>query len=154
MFKLEKDTSVWNSMKKNLNKGSNKELKVGWFESDVYGSENDNLPVAQVAKWNEEGSESNPTRPFIRVGFMAPIKKGMYDGYFIESIQRIAEGKSTFTQEYRKLGPIAKQDLQEVIEGWTTPPNSPVTIALKGRDDPLVDTGKMHDSVGWQVGDE
>lgn len=149
-MKLEVDKSVWNKMKQRLSKDS-MELRVGWFEGDRYGPENDNLPVAQIAKWNEEGTETNPTRPFIRVGFMQPVQKGIYNSYFIESMQKIAEGKSSFSQEYRKLAPMVRKDFQEVIEEWSTPPNSPVTIERKGFNNPLIDTGTMHDSVSWMI---
>jgi hypothetical protein len=32
-----------------------------------------------------------------------------------------------------------------------TPPNSPVTIALKGSSKPLIDTGEMRGAVTWKV---
>lgn len=159
-MKLEIDKSVWNKMKQRLSKG-NMELRVGWFESDKYDSENDNLPVAQIAKWNEEGhingegsafpGSVTPPRPFLRKSFMEPVQKGIYDSYFIESIQKIAEGKSTFAQEYKKLGPMVRGDLQEVIMDFDRPENSPKTVEIKGNDNVLVDSGTMHDSVSWMV---
>lgn len=152
MFKLtvEKDTKGWEDIKKRLIK-EQKELHIGWFQGNNYGPENDNLPVAQVAQWNEEGSITNPMRPFIRMGFMRHVEKGLYQSYFIDSIQRIADGTSTFTQEYTKLGPVFVKDMQEVIEDWNIPPNSPTTIAEKGFNDPLIHTGKMHDSVSFKI---
>lgn len=151
-FKLKIDKSAWTKMKKDLLKTNQMELKVGYFEGSNYGPENDNLPVAQVAQWNEEGSATNPTRPFIRVGFMGPIKKGAYDSYFAESMQRIAEGKSSFKQEYTKLGPILVADLKDVIAKWDTPPNSPKTIENKGFNNPLIDSGTMYESTSFEVG--
>lgn len=157
-MKIEVDKSVWNKMKKNLSKGENMSVGVGFFESDKYAN---GLPVAQVAKWNEEGhingpgsqfpGSVTPPRPFLKNNFMEPIKKGMYDSYFIESIQRIAEGKSTFSQEYKKIGKMAKEDLQEVILDFDTPANSPITEMLKGFNNPLVETGKMYESVGFML---
>lgn len=150
-FKLKVDKSGWNKLKKELLKGSNQEVQVGFFEGSNYGPENDNLPVAQVAQWNEEGSATNPTRPFIRVGFMGPVRKGAYDKLFLESMQRIAEGKSSFKQEYTKLGPVFVKDMKQVITDWDTPRNSDETEAAKGRNDPLVWTGLMRDSVDFKV---
>ena len=150
-FKLKVDKSGWNKLKKELLKGSKEELRIGWFEGSNYGPENDNLPVAQVAQWNEEGSATNPTRPFIRVGFMAPVKKGVYDKLFAESMQRIAEGKSSFKQEYTRLGPLFVKDMKDVIAKWDTPPNSPRTIADKGFNNPLIDSGTMYETTDFQV---
>lgn len=152
-FKLKVDKSAWTKMKKDLLKTSNLEVQVGIVEPTYYGSDNDNLSVAQVWQWQEEGlpAQNIPTRPAIRVGFMAPIKKGLYDSYFIESIQRIAEGKSTFKQEYTKIGVMAKADLKEAVEQWDSPRNSPVTIELKGFDNPLIDSGLLYDSIDFKV---
>lgn len=150
-IKIEKDTKVWEQMKKRLLRQP-QELRIGWFPENQYGDDNDNLFVAQVAQFNEEGTVTNPTRPFIREGFMRPIKKGLYNSYFIEAMQRIAEGKSTFTKEYTKLGPIFVSDMQEVIEDWSTPSNSLTTIQAKGFNNPLIDSGVMHDTVNFKVG--
>lgn len=140
-------------MKKDLLKASNLEVQVGIVEPTYYGSDNDNLSVAQVWQWQEEGlpTQNIPTRPAIRVGFMAPIKKGLYNSYFVESIQRIAEGKSTFKQEYTKIGVMAKADLKEAVEQWDSPRNSPVTVELKGFDNPLIDSGLLYDSIDFKV---
>lgn len=45
------------------------------------------------------------------------------------------------------IGNVAKRMLEREIENWTTPPNAPSTIRRKGRDDPLVDTGRMRDNI-------
>lgn len=150
-FKLTVDKSAWKRMKKDLLKAAAQEVQVGFFGGSNYGPENDNLPVAQVAQWNEEGSATNPTRPFIRVGFMGPARKGVYDKVFLESMQRIAEGQSSFKQEYTKLGPLFVKDMKQVITDWDTPRNSDETEAAKGRNDPLVWTGLMRDSVDFKV---
>lgn len=157
-MKIEVDKSVWNKMKRNLSKGDNTEVRVGWFESDKY---EDGTQVAYIAKINEEGHINGtgsafpgtvtPPRPFMRREFMLPIQKGAYDAYFIESIQKIAEGTSTFEQEYKKIGKMAREDLQEVIQDFDNPNNSAKTIELKGFDNALIETGKMHDSVGFMV---
>lgn len=152
-FKLKVDKSGWNKLKKELLKGSDLEVKVGIVEPTNYGSDNDNLSVAQVWQWQEEGvpAQNIPTRPAIRVGFMAPIKKGSYDKMFIESMVRIAEGKSTFKQEYTRIGVQAKADLKKALADWDTPRNAPYTIELKGFDNPLIDSGLLYESIGFKV---
>lgn len=82
---------------------------------------------------------------------MAPIKKGAYDNYFVQSIQRIAEGKSTFKQEYIKLGTMAKVDLKKAVADWDSPRNAPFTIAQKGFDNPLIDSGLLYDSIDFKI---
>ena len=152
-FKLKVDKSGWNKLKKELLKGSNQEVQVGIVEPTYYGPDNDNLSVAQVWQWQEEGlpAQNIPARPAIRVGFMAPIKKGSYDKMFAESMQRIAEGKSTFKQEYTKIGVQARVDLKAAVEKWDSPRNVPLTIELKGFDNPLIDSGLLYDSIDFKV---
>ncbi len=149
-FRLKKDTRVWDKLKRDMSPRNGLELRVGFFEGN-YGPENENLNVAQVAQFNEEGTSNNPTRPFIRVGFMAPIKGGAYNKNFKESIQRILSGQSSFKDEYKKLGAIAVRDLKKSIADWDTPPNSPRTIENKGFNNPLIDSGLMYDSVDFKV---
>lgn len=152
-FKLKVDKSGWEKLKKELLKGVDQEIKVGIVEPINYGSDNDNLSVAQVWQWQEEGlpTQNIPTRPAIRVGFMAPIKKGSYDKIFVESMQRIAEGKSTFKQEYMKIGVQAKADLKKAVADWDTPRNAPLTVELKGFDNPLIDSGLLYESIDFKV---
>lgn len=152
-FKLKVDKSDWQKLKKELLKGSRLEVKVGIVEPVTYGADNDNLPVATVWSWQEEGvpAQNIPPRPAIRVGFMDPIKKGSYDKLFTESMQRIAEGKSTFKQEYTRIGAQAKADLKKAIADWDTPRNAPYTIELKGFDNPLIDSGLLYESIDFKV---
>lgn len=152
-FKLKVDKSAWVKMKKELLKGSALEAQIGIVDPIHYGSDNDNLAVAQVWQWQEEGlpAKNIPTRAAIRVGFMAPIKKGSYDKLFVESMQRIAEGNSTFKQEYTRIGTQAKADLKKAVADWDTPPNSPFTVAEKGFNNPLIDTGLLYESIDFKV---
>jgi hypothetical protein len=41
--------------------------------------------------------------------------------------------------------------LQNEIIAWDTPPNSPQTVEAKGFNDPLINTGKMLESVDFKV---
>lgn len=146
-----KDTRVWDSMKKNLKAGKHLSVNVGFFD-EYYGPENNNLPVAYVAKIQEEGL-GPPMRPFIRNGFMeeniktlswlTPQVKGM--------ISAVALGQMSWNQLYQKLGPIFVEIMKKEIEDWSIPMNAPLTIELKGFNDPLIDTGKMLDSVEYRV---
>lgn len=148
MFKA--DTSVWDRIKRNILIGNNLQVDTGFFEDAIYGPENNNIQVAQVARDNEEGTINNPTRPFMRVGFGGKISKQI-PALFQASMKRIVEGTSTFTQEYQKLTPILTAEMKKSIIEWSTPPNSPRTVAEKGFNDPLIKTGKMLASVDSRV---
>lgn len=147
-----KDDKVWRNMKKNLIKGQSLAAKIGVFDK-YYGEENDNLPVAQVFQWNEEGSETNPMRPAIRYFIMQLEKEGKFIPFISKYLNSVAMGTMTWTQLYDKIGEAAAKDLREVVDQWEIPPNSPKTIEEKGgRNDPLVDTGTMRDSIEHKIG--
>ena len=54
-------------------------------------------------------------------------------------------------REANEVGAWAADILQQRIVDLKEPPNSPATIALKGSDNPLVDTGHMRQAVTWEV---
>lgn len=152
------DNSQWEKMKKNLMKGQHLAAKVGFFDS-YYGPENDNLSVAQVAQWQEEGTRGGqgngsgiPMRPFMRYYIMKLETDEKLVRELAPFIHQIAIGTMTWTQLYSKLGIELVADLKQVIEKWSIPMNSPSTVKQKGFNDPLIDTKKMMDSVEYQLG--
>ncbi|EOX4654200.1 hypothetical protein ACEV6X_25855, partial [Escherichia coli] len=49
------------------------------------------------------------------------------------------------------LGTTIVNDIKESIRAFESPPLSPITIARKGFDKPLIDTGDMQKSVSYEV---
>jgi hypothetical protein len=103
-------------------------------------------PVAQVAFWNEFGTKTSPPRPFMRsmvasksprwgIGLGAALRRTNYDSRAALAI--MGEG-------------IAGQLVQSIVE-WKDPPNSALTVALKGFNKPLIDSGQMQRAVDFQV---
>ena len=146
-----KDTRVWDAMKKNLMRGKDFSVNTGFFD-EYYGPENDNLPVAYVAKIQEEGL-GPPMRSFMRAGFMDNNIKEMkwLTPAIKHMISNVALGKMTWNQLYHKLGPIFVEIMKKEIKGWSVPMNAPLTVELKGFNDPLIETGKMLDSVEYRI---
>lgn len=147
---LKVDTSVWDRIKKNLVVGDNLQVSTGFFEDAVYDEDNNNAQVAQIARDNDQGTVKNPPRPFMNVGFGIKVQENL-PKLFLANMKRIVEGKSTFTKEYKVLSTILTTGLKQTIVDWSTPRNSPRTIADKGFNDPLIKTGKMLESVESKV---
>ena len=150
-MKFTKNTAQWKGMKKRLQASRRQATHVGFFDT-YYGPENDNLPVATVALWNNEGI-GIPKRAFMDEGFIEEIKKSPeFNEKLLYKMGLVAEGKMNMSQLLSSIGPeLAAMMKQEIIE-FSTPGNSPLTIALKGKDDPLRDTDTMLNSVDWQLG--
>lgn len=143
-MKLTVDKKVWNNLKKSFAKAEMFEDQVGWQADAVYGSDNENLPMAQVAQWLEEGvaSKNIPPRPFMRVGFKAALSKGANDASFKRIVTSVANGQDVF-KALHKEGDSFRQTLRQVMIDWDTPRNSPTTVELKGFDDPLIETSEL-----------
>lgn len=141
------------SLLKRLDKLNGMEVEVGFFEEDRYGPENYNLPVATVAAYNEFGTVHNPQRPFMSDTF----SENMNQFYMARGIKAIfldvLKGGTASTRLLNSLGRIAAELMQVSIQQYAAAGgNSSATIKKKGgRDTPLIDTGKMIESVRFQV---
>lgn len=134
------------------------ESRVGWFSGQNYGPENQNLPIAQVAQWQEEGvagGQGNgsgiPSRPFIRSFFIGLKKSAPFKTYVANELRLYLAGQKTSRAVAKTLGEFIRQGLQETIIKWTYIRNADSTIAKKGRNDPLVDTGLMARSITIKI---
>ena len=147
-MKLTVDKSPWLALKKSFAKAETLEDRLGWFEDNRYGPDNDNLPMAQVAQWIEEGvaSKNIPPRPYMRVGLRGALMKGSNDASFKRIITAVANGQDVFKALHRE-GDSFRQTLRQVMLDWDTPPNSPTTIELKGFDDPLIESSELISNV-------
>jgi len=144
-------------MKRNLRNGTRQELKIGFFREDSYGAENNNLPVAMVAAWQDKGApfvgeKHIPARPFMSVGLKNLLKSPVYTNKYKQSFLNVLESNSTFFVEYHKISIAVVPHLQKIIDRWALPANSPNTIKKKGFNNPLIETEKMRDSVKAKVG--
>lgn len=143
-IKITVDKSVWNNLKKSFAKAEMFENQLGWQSDAVYGSDNDNLQMAQVAQWQEEGvaSKNIPPRPFMRVGLSTALKRGANTASFKRIITAVANGQDVF-KALHKEGDSFRQTLRQVMIDWDTPRNAPLTIELKGFDDPLIESSEL-----------
>lgn len=154
-----KDTKVWDSMKRNLSKGRSS-IDLGWFEGQSYGADNGNLPMAQVAQWVEEGHWNGgmfsgtytPPRPAIRTIFIPVIAEAReFVGFAIPMIDQVAKGKMSWKSLHMKLAPRVLHIFKESLRQYNVIPNSPMTISLKGFNDPWRETGALINSARFEV---
>ncbi|RIX97169.1 hypothetical protein D3218_19100 [Aureimonas flava] len=99
-----------------------------------------------------------PERPFMRNAMRSNRDK--YQRAMAAAARRILRGimagenGATLKREaLERLGALAQGDIQKEITSLRSPPNSPLTIALKGSSNPLIDTGEMRAAVTWTIED-
>ena len=115
---------------------------------------------ASIGLLHEKGSISLniPQRSFLQMPLVRNAKEIFVNSRIIEKwiVAAISAGKNpkeAWYKAYKDLGFIGEQTVQHAFEqsgpGWA--PNSPVTIAAKGSDKPLIDTGELRRSVTSEV---
>lgn len=109
------------------------------FNEKVEGSDNFNL--ASLAAVLEFGNERIPSRPFLRQTLTENQEK--YTALFV----KLFESGVSIDQIYEQIALIAQGDVQQnIVNGkWTA--NAPSTIKRKKSSKPLIDTGKLRQSV-------
>lgn len=105
----------------------------------------DNPEKAEHAYYNEYGTARIPARPAWRTTLDRFQKK--YDGLMLEAIDNAITGKVHIIAGLQILGSAVVEDLKKAITAWKKPPNAPSTIAKKGFNDPLIETGETRDSI-------
>lgn len=154
------DVSKLEDLKKSLAVLAQKEIQWGIFEEAKYEADArhkhpGNQQVAYIAYLQEWGSiymqKFIPPRPFFITSIheYKPAMKLGCENIFRNAIYVRSPSSLVATMEV--MGKILQEGLQESILDWSSPPNAPSTIAHKGFDDPLIETGKMHDSIEFKI---
>ncbi|WP_116892083.1 hypothetical protein [Pseudomonas syringae] len=120
-------------------------VKTGFFE-DTY---EDGVPVAQVAAWNEYGTRFHPQRPFMQES-LEQAKQKIIQALKL-AFKSAIKGDRASRRIMKSLGALVVKEMKATISSYPGG-NSPSTIARKGFDRPLFETGKMIESVKFKIG--
>jgi hypothetical protein len=123
-------------------------VKVG-IMADA-GSEKDGASLVEVATYNEFGTQHIPARPFVRQ--TTDNNRRAWGSMAARLEDRVAHGMSPH-QALEILGNKAEGDMKATIGRGHFVPNAPNTIKQKGSSQPLIDTGRMRNSVSHKVED-
>lgn len=112
-------------------------------DTGIFGEQGEDLLL--IALFNEFGTENIPERPYIRSTVDAKAEAW---GKLAKSLVRqMHDGDMTKSQALGIMGLQIKSDIQTTIKVLREPPNAPSTIRRKGSDNPLIDTGRLRQSV-------
>lgn len=151
MANTEIDTSEVDKLLNDLHEAL--ETKVTGAKAGYYANDRGNEPydekkppmVADVALWNEFGTERIPARPFLRTAQNKAIERGN------RILQVRMEENADVEQIAKDLGMMMQDEIKKQITRGEFAPNAPSTIKRKGSSHPLIDTGNMRQSVHWAV---
>lgn len=140
-------------IKRELLKLEKSVVEVGILgESARYADpDSDGFTLVDVAIVNEFGSEDGhiPERPAHRQTYNA--KRNDLKKRIAGSVRLIAEGKVDTGTQLDRLGLWYTGELKDTIRQFNDPPNAPSTVRQKGANNPLVDTGRMLNSINHEV---
>lgn len=129
-----------------LNSAKTAVVEIGVHEGEVNG---EGSSIAEYAAYNEYGTGNIPERSFMRSTFdeqLPKIKRDMDAQY-----AQIASGKSTVYRALSIVGMRHQEDIQKKIQSGVKPENAPSTIARKGSNKTLIDTGALVQSIRYVV---
>ena len=117
--------------------------------------------IGQVAFWNEFGTRTIPSRPFMRSSF--DTNKAFYNRQIEIMRSEVLSARKTVESSLKKLGFMMRTKIVERIDTamtWAKKKKkalSPSTVkskeagALRGPNQPLIDSGKLRSSVDFEV---
>lgn len=131
--------------------GSSAAVNVGFLPDANYPSEGDKpaIPVAQVAFWNEFGTKRAPPRPFMRE---TVASKSPRWGIALGAALRMSDYDPV--PAMASMGELIRGQMANTISNFKDPPLAPYTVAKKGFDKPLIDTGTMQRKIDFEVLDD
>lgn len=143
----------WRDLFKRVGEIKNSYVKVGVLDDAKGSALNGNLTVAEIAVVNEFGTEDQhiPSRPFVRSTFdeqredLTALGKNLMGA--------VIDGKISTLRALNIMGAkLATEVKKKITTGaGVPPPNAPSTVAGKGSDRPLVDTGRLVNAITWQA---
>ena len=133
--------------------GGDAKVKVGFPAGKAPGD------LIAISVYNHEGTRGGasgggwggpiPPRPFITQAFYKG--RGEFKRFVRAEARGILTGRISISQSLPRLGLWGQQEIQDQIGSNMAPANSPVTVALKGSNRTLVDTGRLRASVTWAL---
>lgn len=123
-------------------------VTLGIHEDVGARRDEDGATVAEYATFNEFGM-GVPERSFLRS--TVDEDREEIARRLETAITDQLDGRRTVGQALERLGLWTVGRVKKKIRDLRDPPNAPRTIALKGSDNPLIDTGRMRNSIAHRV---
>ena len=148
--RVEEKDHGWNRIKGEIQAARGGGVKVGVLSDTQETYEESGADMLLVAAANEFGTADGrvPPRPFIRGGFdqnqraLGRTAQRLWD--------QVLAGTLTTRRALGLLGEQHQGQVQEYMTALQTPANAPRTVAQKGSSNPLIDEGRLRNSIRWE----
>ena len=140
----------WSDLVREARKLDGLEVSAGILENS--GNYAKGQSLVDVAIWNEYGTSRIPSRPFIRIS--SDDNRNAWGKLAENCAGKVLRGNMSARSAGEAVGQQMVKDIKKVFgDKGKLAPNAPSTIKKKGHDKPLIDTGKLRDSVNYRVED-
>ena len=136
----------YNRIMRNLQKLYGMEVVAGMLRDS--GKASNGASYVDIAAWNEYGTRRIPSRPFIRIS--ADTNKQAWAKLAQQCVNNVIDGDSP-RDAAQVVGHKMVEDIREVFGSSKLKANAPSTVAKKGRNEPLVDSGEMRRRVNFRI---
>lgn len=147
LFNIGKQTAEGARIEKFIEELTSKQINVGFNEKS--GSYEDGTTTAQVAAWNEYGTEHSPARPFMRQTI--ENNEDRITKFVNAKAGAAIRSGGSAAEVLNAIGAYTKGRMQKEIRDGEFEPNAPSTIARKGSSKPLIDSGRMRQSIVYVI---
>lgn len=141
----DRETANGKKFKKMLEELTGLQVRIGFQQGEAY---EDGVDMCDIAAWNEFKTERSPSRPFLRNSIDENESK--INSFLQSKKNDFIRGQSA-EQILKEIGLFQKDLIQEKITEGSFTPNADSTIKKKGSDKPLIDTGRMRQSVNYVI---
>jgi hypothetical protein len=108
--------------------------------ANEFGTADGHIPERSFLRSTMDEQQQKYIRQFSRLAVRVTSQRGSVLG-----------ASSTLRKGLRRIGRTMQRDVQRKITVLADPPNAPSTIAAKGSDNPLVDTGRLRLAIDFKV---
>ena len=136
----------YNRIMRDLQKLYGMEVVAGMLKDS--GKAENGASYVEIATWNEYGTGHIPSRPFIRIS--ADTNKQAWAKLAQQCVNNVIDGDSP-RDAAQVVGHRMVEDIRKVFGSSELKANAPSTIARKGRNEPLVDSGEMRRRVNFRI---
>lgn len=107
------------------------------------------VDMAEIAMFNELGTENSPPRPFLRTAVDENQDKILRAA--VAAVKGLAKEGGSAQKSLNQLGLFGKSLVQKTIRDGDFEPNAPATIKKKKSEKPLIHTAQMRQQVNYVI---
>lgn len=146
---VERKDHGWERIKRELMQLEKHNINAGILSDKGSDAVDGGYTLAQIAAFNEFGTDRIPERPAHRTTF-ENSKSGL-NRRLAGVVGLVAQGKISYTTGLERLGNWYTGELKQSIINWNDPPNADSTVRQKGFNNPLIETGRTVNSIDFEI---